>query len=218
MPRRRAGLQNRLRSVRFRGDSLDFKIKACYNLDMRFGPEKEVEIFKALAQKSTYQVGLDFGFDKVYKDARAVRNAVNAIFNKVRNNHETYGVSKDVIEVVEKGMVERKASVVGVSMREKEETVDIKSLVSGIRDKTFTLIDKKLDRVSNNKKKLDEISFKELGIIAGIAFDKSQILKGEATENIAVLAKIDTNISPEEAIKLALAARENNVDVNSGRG
>lgn len=186
---------------------------------MRFGKEKEVEIFKALAQKSTYQVGLDFGFDKVYKDSRAVRNAVTSIFNKVKNNQSEYGISNEVLEVVQNGMALRKQSVVGspTSLREKQE-VDIKDLVTNIRDKAFVLIDKKLDRISNNKKKLDEVSFKELGTIAGISFDKTQILKGEATEHIAVLAKVDTNISADEALKLALQSRENNVDVNTNRG
>lgn len=188
---------------------------------MRFGKDKEVEIFQALASKSTYQVGIDFGFDKVYKDARAVRNAVNSIYNKVKNNSVEYGISNDIVEIVLKGMSERKLAVHPGNrpLAEKSEVnKDIKEVVTGIRDKTFGLIDKKLDRVSNSKKKLDALSFKDLGIIAGIAFDKTQILKGEATENIAVMAKIDSNITPQQALDMALSGREGNVEVNSSRG
>ncbi len=176
---------------------------------MQFGPEKELEIFKQLATVSTYKVGIAFGFDKVYKD-----------FNKVRNNPEKYGVSQEVIELVQQGMATRKANVVGETptMAEKSDMVgDIKALVTGIRDKTFKLIDKKLDRVSNSKKRLDAISFKDLGIIAGISFDKSQILRGEATENIAVMAQIDGNISAAEALALALKMRETSIDQNTDR-
>lgn len=188
---------------------------------MQFGKEKEVQIFKALANKSTYKVGIEFGFDKVYKDARAVRNAVTAIYNKVKNNPQDYGVGQEVLDIVQQGMDERKlaAHPTTTTLAEKNDApMDIKDRVISIRDKTFTLIDRKLDRVSNSKKKLDAISFKDLGIIAGISFDKSQILKGEATENIAVMAKIDQNLSADDALKLALTMREHSVETNSGRG
>lgn len=187
---------------------------------MQFGKEKEVEIFKALAVKSTYKVGLQFGFDKVYKDSRAVRNAVTAIYNKIKNNPTEYGVGNEVLDMVQRGMEERKlAHPTGQAVVEQQEgTRDIKEVVLGIRDKAFQLIDKKLSRVSNSNKKLDSISFKDLGTIAGISFDKSQILKGEATENIAVLAKIDQNITADDALKLALSMRETHVEANSGRG
>ena len=187
---------------------------------MRFGKEKELEIFKALATQSTFKVGVMFGFDKVYKDTRAVRNAVTAIYNKVKNNPADYGISEDAIVMVQDAMMERKTAVVGskVTMAEKEDfSRDIKDVVTGIRDKTFKLIDKKLNRVANSSKKLDAISFKDLGIIAGISFDKSQILRGEATETITVMSKIDKSLSPNEIINLALSTREQNVDKNSGR-
>lgn len=188
---------------------------------MKFGKEKEVEIFKALSSQSTLQVGMAFGFDKVYKDSRAIRNAVTAIFNKVKNNPAEYGVSEDTIELVQRGMTERKLSIYQANQPALAEKVelksDIKDVVTGIRDKTFHLIDKKLNRVASSNKRLDAISFKDLGIIAGISFDKSQILRGEATETITVISQIDKNLTPSEIINLALSTREQNVDKNSGR-
>lgn len=186
---------------------------------MKFGVEKEAEIFKELANTSTLKVGMAYGFDKVYKDTKAIRNAVNAIFNKVKNEPAKYGLSQDVVDLVQKSMAERKSAVVSVpSLREKEDDAyDIKDVVTGIRDKTFKLIDKKLNRVSNSNKKLDAISFKDLGIIAGISFDKSQILRGEATETITVMGQIDKSLSATDVLKLALQMREKEVDKNSGR-
>jgi hypothetical protein len=193
---------------------------------MTFGKEKEVEIFKALAQKSALTVGREYGFDKVYKKSQAIRNGVNKIYNKVRNNHEEYGVSREVVEMVEKGMLERKHNLVGTntgkphSMKDLSdfENPDIKEMMTAIRDKSFALINKKLAFIATSKKKLDNISFKELGVIAGIAFDKTQILKGEATEHIAVAAKIDSNVTPEQAIEIALRNRESTVEKNMNRG
>lgn len=187
---------------------------------MRFGKEKEVEIFKALAQKSALQVGLDYGFDKVYKDNRAIRNAVQNIYTRLKNNSSEYGLTNEVVEIVENGMAERKKALVGITQpsladKKDHEPLDIKDAMTAIRDKTFNLINQKLDMLSSSKKKLDNISFKELGVIGGIAFDKTQILKGEATEHIAVVAKIDDNVSPEQALDIALRSREATVEGNT---
>lgn len=185
---------------------------------MKFGREKELEIFRALAVKSQYQVGLEFGFDKVYPNARSIRNAVTNIYTRVKNNATEYGLSPEVVSMVETGMKTRALSHV-INKPPMSETssgpLDIKELVTGVRDKAFRLIDKKLDRVSNSKKRLDAISFKDLGTIAGISFDKTQILRGEATEHVALMGKIDTTISPEEALKLALQMRDKTVEVKN---
>lgn len=187
---------------------------------MTFGQEKEVEIFKALAHKSAREVGIEYGVDKVYKNMGNVRKFIQAIYNKVRNNAPEYGVSEEVVKMVEDGMAARKAAVVGEPKEkaEDEAPVDFKETVQDIRNQTFGLIQKKITRVNRTPSLLDKVSFKDLGIIAGITFDKLQILKGEATENITVLAKVDSNISPEDAVKLALQTREQHVANNTDRG
>lgn len=200
--------------VRFLWTPLDFGYLLWYNTStVQFGKEKEIEIFKKLASKSALQVGLDYGFEKVYKDKRAIRNAVTAIYNKVKNNSEEYGLTPDTVSLVETSMANRR--VAPTKPEPQGDDKNIKERVVSIRDKTFELIDRKLDRVSASKKKLDAISFKDLGTLAGIAFDKGQILKGEATEHIAVAAKIDKNITAEEAIEMALKSRESNVDYHN---
>lgn len=188
---------------------------------MKYGAEKEAEIVKALAQKSAYKVGLDYKFDKVYPNAKAIRSAVLAIYTKVKNNPDKYEISQDALDVVAQSMADRrvwKTSEVNPTATDVQADLasrDIKELTSSVRDKAWNLIDLKLDRIGNNKKKLDALSFKDLGTIAGISFDKTQVLKGEATEHIAVLGRIDSNMKPEDALNFVLKMRENNVELKN---
>ncbi len=177
---------------------------------MKLSEETKAEIFKKLASKPTLEVGVEFGLDKFFKNTRAVRNKVYATYQQVRQNPDFYKVGPDVVALVEQAMSAR-AVEGSTSNAVVDDKTEIKEIVTNIRDKTFKLIDKKLDRVSKSRAKLDAISFKDLGIIACISFDKTQILKGESTENIAVLAKIDKNLSPEEMIALVLKNREINI-------
>lgn len=174
----------------------------------------EGEIFKSLAYKSAYEVGLAFGYDKTHKDAHSIRNAINAIAAKVKSNPEKYGISQEVVSLVATAQTSRRISTSRkeVAIAEKEvDTKDIKSLVTGVRDKTWRLIDRKLQRASKSNKRLDNIGLRELGTLAGIAFDKAQIISGQATEHVALLGKIEGNLNPEDALDLVLKMREANV-------
>lgn len=177
---------------------------------MKLSTEQKVELFKKLASKTTLEAGTEAGLAKFFKNSRAIRNKVYSTYQQVRQDPEFYKVTPEVVTLVETAMSAR-----AVEGRNTEIVTDdpkeIKGLVLNIRDKTFGLIDKKLDRVSKSRAKLDALSFKDLGIIAGIAFDKSQILKGEATEHIAHYAKIDGNISPEDAMAMILKSREETI-------
>lgn len=191
---------------------------------MKFGEEKQAEIFKKLAYNSAYQVGIEYGFDKVYNSPQAIRNAVTSIKTRVRNNPENYakwGITPEVLTLVKEASTNR---TINKGLHDKpsiaEQSIDkndIKALLTGIRDKVFTLIDRKVDMVGRSRKKLDNTSFKELGIIAGITFDKAQILQGLATENISVMSKIEDNISPEDALNMISKIREVNNQANDNR-
>lgn len=177
---------------------------------MKLSNETKAEIFKKLASKTALEVGMEFGLDKFFKNSRAIRNKVYASYQQVKQDPDFYKIGPDVVTLVENAMSSR--AVEGVAKAPVvDDKIEIKSLVSNIRDKTFNLIDKKLDRVSKSRAKLDAISFKDLGVIAGIAFDKTQILKGEATEHIAHYAKIDKDLTPEEAMNMVLKSREDNI-------
>lgn len=176
--------------------------------------EREAEIVKALAYKSSYEVGLQFEFDKHYKDSKAIRNSVMNIYRKVKKSPEKYNVSTEVLSVIADAMGHR--NVLGakreVAVAEKEiEGGSIRDLVMGVRDKSWRLIDRKLQRASKSNKRLDAVSFRDLGTLAGISFDKSQIINGQATEHIALKSDIPGNIDPVAALDLVLRMREANV-------
>lgn len=178
-------------------------------------PEKEGAMVRQLAYKTSMEVGLEFGLDKHYSDLKGVRNKVQNVYRKVMANPDKYGLGPEIIKMIADGLKSRQLGFSPSAKRlepslaeQKIDSRDIKDLATSIRDKSFKLIDRKLDRLSNSKKRLDAISFKELGVIAGISFDKTQILKGEATENIAVLGKIEGNLTPQEMIKAVLEHRE----------
>ena len=189
---------------------------------MKWGKAKEAEIFKQLAYKSTAEVGLEYNFDKVYPTKVAIRNAVCAIRTKVKthpDNYTEFGITPEVQDLVTAAAETRNVAPAHKrqALKQLEIDLDPKMVLGKILGKTLALVDRKLDIVTKSRKKLEATSFKELGVIAGIAFDKRQILLGEATQNIAVMAKIDINVSPEEALRMVSEMREVNSQNNDLR-
>lgn len=166
-------------------------------------------IFKALATKSQIEVGKEFGFDKYFKTNSAIKYRVNTVYNEVKENPSTFSIEPELLEIVEKALESRKVKKQPVELLEVEQ-VNEKQLVVGAGKKAWILLNKKLDYLEKNKKAFEEESIMNLAKIAGIAFDKSQIVRGEATENIMVRAKINKDITPEEAVAQLLQFREVN--------
>jgi hypothetical protein len=158
-------------------------------------PEQINGLYKSLATKTYLQTGLDYGFDKYYKDKRGVINRVSHLRSLVLENPDKYGVSEEVRDMVESAIASRRDERLDrtqKSLAEKTESLnemDIKELVTGVRDKAWKLMHKKLDRAMKSKKEMDKINLGYLNTVAGTAFDKSQILKGEATESIVIYGK-----------------------------
>lgn len=198
---------------------------------MNISKETEAEIFKALEHESALNVGLKFHLDRKYRDKQKIRSSVTYFKNKVKNHpdrYEEYGITDELIRRVEKAVEERnvynklenrqlrtikKGELVDSAQEEKE----LKELVGDIRDKAFSAINRKLDNIGTNKKKLEAVAFRDLTQLASMTFDKAQLLSGQATENIAVLAKIDNNMNPEEAMEAVLKMREVNTTKNKIR-
>lgn len=189
---------------------------------MKFGKEKEAEIFKKLAYKSCAEVGIEYGFDAVYPKRSQITTAVNNIKTKVRNNAEEYvehGITPEVVEMVQKAAESR--NVAPQHRREALQKLEIDSDIVNVltkgRDTVFALMNRKLDILAKSKKELAKTSLKELSVAGGILFDKAQLLKGEATEHIAVMAKIDKNITADDALKMVSEMRESNSQANDLR-
>lgn len=182
----------------------------------QFEDAKKGLLFKMLGSKTLYETGVEFGLDKHYKDARAVNNAVYKIYQEVQKNPERYLVTPEVVEMVVANVSNRNLGKREGVLREKQEVLDkqdIKELTVSGRKKALDLLHMKMDRIAGSKKKLDEVPITSLAQVFGIIFDKAQIIQGMATENVAVLAKIDKDLKPEDAIALVLKMREiNNIE------
>lgn len=183
--------------------------------------EKKGIIFRMLAEKPLYETGLSFGLDKYYPTATAVKSKVHRIYQEVQKHPDRYMISQDLVDTIVGIVSHRNPEGKGFnahapSLREVQEAKaadenDISKLVLAGRAKAFNLLHKKLDMVGRNKKSLGEVSLAQLTTTAAILFDKGQIVQGQATENISVLAKIDDNISPADAMKAILAMRDQNI-------
>lgn len=179
---------------------------------MTISDDKKAAIFRALAGKTLYDVGIEFGVDKHYKDAVAVRNKVYQIYNAVKNDPEKYSVHPETVELVTSVVSGRKVAPRNEStLSDKQsalQTKDIKELTLGGRDSAIRLIHSKLGWLETHPKALMEEKLSDLGKIFGILFDKSQIIQGQATEHVAVMGKIDTNMTPEQALDAIVRSRE----------
>ena len=177
---------------------------------MELTKDQQVELVKSLATKSMLEAGTAMGLDTKYKDSRAIRNAVTSVYKKIQKRPEDYGISQDVITLIMNAVKDRKIATITPQkpVKAQELDQDISSLLEGATSKSLKLINIKLDRLSRNKKNLDRISFAQLNIIAGTTFDKSRLLAGEATEHIAMISKVDKDMTPEEAMAVLLNFRE----------
>ena len=182
-------------------------------MGMTLTPEKKVGIFRMLASKALYDVGLEFGFDKYYKDAKAIKGAVYRAYTDVRNNPDKYGITKEAYDLVVDAVGARKIAhrKDTPTLRERmDEEVDIKDLVLSNRDKVAKLMAQKLDMVS--KKELKKMRLSEFVNLFGVLFDKGQIIQGQATEHIAHLSKVEDGLSPKELLDTVLKQREHEIE------
>lgn len=181
------------------------------------------EIFRSLVTKSAYQVGLDYGLEAHYKSKWSVITFIRKVEKEVRGNPGKFGVSQEIMEMVDKSLFERKShrvETVGQGLVESPELtlsdLNIKDLIERGTKKSLLLLNKKLEIIGKSKSQLNKESAASLAKVVGILFDKRQISMGEATENIALKAKIDVkNLTQEEMLKTIIQMREDNASTES---
>jgi len=175
-------------------------------------------LVKDLVANSFNQAGINAGLDKQYKNRSSLVSAVRKIYQEVKLNPEKFSVSVDIIELIEKNLKERQSIMVGktndsIIAKEKKELskMTVNELVNENSKKSAVLLHKKLDMIGKSKRELASVGLGTLVTAYGITFDKSRIIAGESTENIAVLAKIKTeDMTPEEMMDIMLKKREAN--------
>lgn len=90
----------------------------------------------------------------------------------------------------------------------KMDTSEMVELAKQTRNRAVQLLDKKLAMLNEDDEELKKVNLTTLATTFGILFDKSQLAAGLATENIAIQAKIDINMSPDAAIRELNKMRE----------
>lgn len=184
---------------------------------MNMNDSKKVGLFKYLVDHSMYEAGIQFEFDKRYKTPSAIKNNVHKIYREVQQDPEKFSISQETIDLVTTAVSNRRTTKVALpkfaEIKEQEEKMGFSELALGGRNKALQLLHHKLDRIGMSKKKLDSVSVGEMAKVYGILFDKAQIIRGEATERVAILSKnITLDMRPEEAIEAAIKMRETNYE------
>lgn len=88
-------------------------------------------------------------------------------------------------------------------------------LATDTRNLAVQTLNNKLLDLNKNPEQMEKVSIKELATVFGILFDKSQLMQGLATENIAIQAKIDVNMSSDKALEELNKMRERFNEQNS---
>lgn len=190
-------------------------------MSLSLTPEKKALITKMLKDKTAYEVGLAFELDKHYKNAATMIATVSKIYNQVKNNPEKYAMDPMIIKEVEAKVNSRRAVSVrgeeGVAERktlrqitDEKKNMKIEDIALDNRAKAAALLSIRLDDYLNSKKHRSKIGLGELAKVYGITFDKGQIVEGKATDHVAMMAKIDGDMTPGEAIDVVMKMREYN--------
>lgn len=185
--------------------------------------EQEREFYKLLVSHNYAEAASQIGMNAYYQ-GEALRRVGHAIYQRI--DPDKLSIDKELQEMVTTAIESRKIYKgrkpgSGNEMTSVEQAFqptelldpsDTKNLVVGGRNKAFILLHKKMDHLNKNKKALEATSLSQLGTLAGILFDKSQVIQGQATENISVLSKnIRDGMTPEEMLELTLRRREQTI-------
>lgn len=153
-----------------------------------------------------------------YKNKKYACKQVDKVINEVRADPERFMVSADTIRLVEEALAERRLggnkTVITTNLPKTLEEadllddMDVLQLVRRANRVSWLALNKKLDASLRDVRKLNATPLAALVKAAGISFDKSQIIKGEATQHISLKAKIDVDLSPVEKLQMVLQMRE----------
>lgn len=172
---------------------------------------QEAKLFKSLAHQSYKQAAMDNGLHLLFPGASPskLNSIVSGIVKKITKAPEIWGLSQDTVDVVQEAMDSRSIknnprirsdiAIQEESFRDKLDTM---------RDTVAEIITKKLKKY-NKGQGHEDASIRDLKDLLAMAIDKSRLLRGESTENIIKMSKLDTdNLSPQDAMNVILKARD----------
>jgi hypothetical protein len=82
----------------------------------------------------------------------------------------------------------------------KIDTAEMVEMAKDTRNKAVQILDMKLTDLFNDPEQLQKTNLATLATVFGILFDKAQLAAGLSTQNIAISAKIDVNMSSDKAL------------------
>lgn len=183
-----------------------------------FNDDMCVQIFESLATRSMHETGLYLGLAQRYKNSSSMVAGISRAFSRVMANPEHFGISIDVAQQTDK-IVKSRNSIASKSLNVLKLESNLKELdgktfdelVISNRVKAWTLLQLKMNDILSSKNKREKVSVGELAKVAGITFDKGQLVEGKATDHVALMAKVDTDTTPESAMQQILKMREYNI-------
>lgn len=178
--------------------------------------DKRVELVELLKTQSFLEAGRSLGLDEHLREITQIRNTVRRVWEDIIKNPEEYGVSEESINQVREKLGSRRASPAKISIDDSAldkslMASDFKDISTGVeltRDDALRLLRKKMRLINEDEKELKKLNLATLTTTVGILFDKAQLAKGEATQNIAIHSKISKDMTPEERIKAIYEIRE----------
>lgn len=187
----------------------EFFEKPLTKKDLRLTKEEEASIFKGLVHKTGLELANEYDFGRVYKTDGAKRLAIFNLTRKIKKAPELYGISNEVVELVEEALNDRRIVHNPLQVFVKDREVrEYKDKLEVIRDQATQLLSKKLEQLGKGKN-IETIKLSEIANVVAMSIDKYRLVKGESTENIVHFSKMNLDgIKPEDALALVLKARE----------
>ena len=113
----------------------------------------------------------------------------------------------------------RKTKGLAVEKERKQEirkinTEELIEMSKDTRNLALQTLSKALVNLHGDEEALKKANLATLATVYGILFDKSQLLNGLATENVAIHAKIDVNMSSDKALEELNRMREKYMEQN----
>ena len=170
---------------------------------LKLSTTEKTDIYKQMLEFSPYEVGVKCGYDKVYPNKNSLRTFMYNIKKEVEHDPTAFNIDLVLVDDVKKksldrAIVNRQIGIV------KQDEVKLTDLMGVISKKAGLHIEKMLDHKTLPR----NITISQLAMVMGIAVDKTLLLSGRATENIAFKAKIDVNMSSDQLLEALVGMRK----------
>jgi len=177
--------------------------------------EQEVKIFKSLAHMTYKQAAMENGLHLLSPNADNARitSMISHIVRKIVKSPDLWGLTQDTVDVIKEALDSRSI------LKNPKIRSDIAIQEESFRDKLDTMRDTVAEIITKKLKKYnkgsghEDASIRDLKDLLSMAIDKGRLLRGESTENLVKMSRLDTDsMSPQDAMSVILKAREALID------